>query len=103
MAESTPRVLSSSAASFLGLEASETLLEADGYGQDGVTGCILLDPFHDLAEMLVLLSDVVLLAQVDEVDNRLGGEEEERVDELDLETFVSNWCLRYSSKQKCNL
>ena len=35
--------------------------------------------------MLVLLSNIVLLAQVDEVDNRLGGQEEERVDELDLE------------------
>ncbi len=35
--------------------------------------------------MLVLLSDIVLLAQVDEVDNRLGSQEEERVTELDLE------------------
>jgi len=34
--------------------------------------------------MLVLLSDVVLLAQVDEVDHRFGCEEEKRVDELDL-------------------
>ena len=34
--------------------------------------------------MLVLLSDVVLLAQVDEVDNRLGSEEEKRVDVLNL-------------------
>lgn len=35
--------------------------------------------------MLVLLPDIVLLAQVDEVDNRLGSQEEERVNELDLE------------------
>jgi hypothetical protein len=34
--------------------------------------------------MLVLLSDVVFLAQIDEVDDWLGGEEEERVDDFDL-------------------
>jgi len=34
--------------------------------------------------MLVLLADVVLLAQVDKSDDGLGGEEEERVDVLDL-------------------
>ena len=40
--------------------------------------------------MLVLLSDVVLLAQVDEVDDRFGCEKEERVNELDLAVLVSN-------------
>jgi hypothetical protein len=35
--------------------------------------------------MLVLLADVVLLAEVDEEDDRLGREEEKRVDDLDLE------------------
>ena len=35
--------------------------------------------------MLVLLSDIVLLAQVDEVDDRLGGQKEERVDKFDLD------------------
>jgi hypothetical protein len=34
--------------------------------------------------MLVLLADVVFLAQVDEVDDWLGCQEEEWVDELDL-------------------
>lgn len=34
--------------------------------------------------MLVLLADVVLLAEVDEEDNGLSGEEEKRVDDLDL-------------------
>lgn len=34
--------------------------------------------------MLVLLSDVVLLTQIDEVDNWLGGKEEQRIDYLDL-------------------
>ena len=34
--------------------------------------------------MLVLFPDVVLLAQVNEVDYRLGSQEKQRVDELDL-------------------
>jgi hypothetical protein len=39
--------------------------------------------------MLVLLSDKVLLRQVDEVDNGLGRQEEKRVDDLDLYERVS--------------
>jgi len=69
---------------FFGLEAGETFFEANGDWEDGVTGCVILDPFHDFAEMLVLLSDVVLLAQVDQVDNRFGGQEEKRVNEFNL-------------------
>ena len=69
---------------FFGLEAGETFFEADGDWEDGVAGCVVLDPFHDFAEMLVLLSDVVLLAQVDQVDNRFGGQEEKRVNEFNL-------------------
>jgi hypothetical protein len=45
---------------------------------------MLLDPCGNLGQMLVLLANVVLLAQVDEVDDGLGREEEERVDDLDL-------------------
>jgi hypothetical protein len=37
--------------------------------------------------MLVLFSDIVLLAQVDEVDDWLGCKEEKRVDDFDLYTF----------------
>jgi hypothetical protein len=46
---------------------------------------VLLDPVGNLGEMLVLLANVVLLAKVDEEDDRLGRKEEERVDNLDLE------------------
>lgn len=45
---------------------------------------MFLDPGGDTGKVLVLLSDVILLAQVDEVDYWLCGEKEERVDELDL-------------------
>lgn len=68
----------------LGLELCETLLEAYGEGQDGVTGGVLLHPLGNLGKMLVLLTDEILLGQVDQVDNRLGREQEKRVDDLDL-------------------
>lgn len=41
--------------------------------------------------MLVLLTNVVLFAEVDQEDNGLGGEQEERVDDLDLVVLVSKW------------
>lgn len=45
---------------------------------------MLLDPFSDFGQVLVLLADVVLLAQVDQEDNGLSRQKEERVDDLDL-------------------
>lgn len=50
---------------------------------------MLLDPLGDLGEVLVLLTDVVPLAQVDQIDTRFGGEKEKRVDDFDLKTTVS--------------
>jgi hypothetical protein len=47
--------------------AGKALLEADGNRQDRVACSMLLNPLGDLAEMLVLLPDVVFLTQVDEV------------------------------------
>ena len=37
---------------------------------------MLFDPFGNLRKMLVLLSDVIFFTKVDEVDDRLGAEEE---------------------------
>lgn len=68
----------------LGLEAGEPLLEADGERDDRVSGSILLDPFRDFGKMLVLFPDVVLLGQVHEVDDGLGREKEQGVDNLNL-------------------
>ena len=45
---------------------------------------MFLDPLSDLGKVLVLLADVVLFTEIDEIDNRLCGEEEERVDNFDL-------------------
>ena len=52
---------------------------------------MFLDPFSNLGQVLVLLSDIVLLAQVDKVYDWFRGEEEERVDDFDLD---SNWSAR---------
>jgi hypothetical protein len=70
--------------SCLRLKASKSLLVRHRDGDDGVALSILLDPLGDLGEMLVLLAHKVLLGQIDKVDNRLGRQEEERVDDLDL-------------------
>lgn len=43
-----------------------------------------LDPLSDLGQVLVLLAKIVSLAQVAQVDNRLGSKKEKRVDDLDL-------------------
>lgn len=48
---------------------------------------MLFDPFHDFAEVFVFLSDVVFFAEVDEVDDGFGGEEEERVYYFDLDSI----------------
>lgn len=45
---------------------------------------MFFDPFGNLRKMLVLLSDVIFLAEVDEVDNGFGAEEEERIYDFDL-------------------
>jgi len=68
----------------LGIEGGKALLETDRDWEDWVAWGVLLDPFGNTWEMLVLLAEVILLTQVDEVDDWLGGEEEERVDDFDL-------------------
>ena len=68
----------------LGLEPGQALLEGDGDGDDGVALGVLLDPLGNLGQVLVLLADVILFGQVDKIDNGLGREQEERVDNLNL-------------------
>jgi hypothetical protein len=63
---------------------SETLLKLSRDGQDWVAGRVGLDPLEDLGKVLVLLADVISLAQVDKVHNGLGCEEEQGVDDFDL-------------------
>jgi hypothetical protein len=69
----------------------------NGDGDNRVTGGVSLDPFGDLGKMLVLLADVVLLAQVDEGYDGLSGEEEKRVDVLDLANCKQMFATSISS------
>lgn len=45
---------------------------------------MLLDPFGNLGQVLVLLADIVFLAEIDQVDDGLGRQKEERVNHLNL-------------------
>ena len=45
---------------------------------------MLFYPLGDLGQMLVFLPDIVLLTEVDEVNDRLGCKEKERVYDFDL-------------------
>jgi hypothetical protein len=62
----------------------QTLLELSRDGKDGVAGRVGLDPLEDFGEVLVLLADVISLAQVDKVHNGLSSEQEQGVDDFDL-------------------
>lgn len=45
---------------------------------------MLLDPFGNLGQVLVLLAEVVFLTEIDQVDDGLGRQKEERVNYLNL-------------------
>lgn len=45
---------------------------------------MLLDPFGNLGQVLVLLAEVVFLAEIDQVDDGLRRQKEERVNDLNL-------------------
>lgn len=66
------------------LEASKAILKRDRERDNRVTSRVGLNPFSHFGNVLVLLANIIPLAEVDEVDNRLGGEEEEWVNDLDL-------------------
>lgn len=85
----------------VGLEAGEALLETDREGDDRVASSMLLNPFDDLGKVLVLLADVVSLGQVDEEDDGLSGQEEQRVDNLNLDsTALAAVCNKRCAAQK---
>lgn len=72
--------------SCLSLELSQALLEGHGNRDDRVTCGVLLAPLSDLGQVLVLFPDVILLRKIDQIDDGLGAEQEERVDDLNLFT-----------------
>ena len=70
----------------------ELLLERRRERNELVARVVLVDPLLDLGQPLVLLADVVALTEVDEVDDRLGGEEHHVVDHIDLSLVLSKEC-----------
>lgn len=49
-----------------------------------VSGSMFLNPFSNLGKVLILLPDVISFAEVDKIDDWFRGQEEQRVDNLDL-------------------
>lgn len=78
---------------------SQTFLKCRRYGDQRFPWGFVLDPVKDLGKVLVLLADIVLLAQVDQIDHRLGSQKEERVDGLDLIIIVS--CKSFQNDADC--
>ena len=81
------------------LARKKLLLERRRERNEQVARVVLVNPLLDLGQPasactkkdapLVLLAGVVALAQVHEVDDRLGCEEHERVDRVNLRVSVS--------------
>lgn len=66
------------------LETCEALFKGDRERQYRIAWRVFFDPFGNLRKMLVLLSDVIFLTKVDEVDDGFSAEEEEGIDDFDL-------------------
>jgi hypothetical protein len=64
----------------------QPLFERDREGDEGVARIVGVDPLFDLGEPFVFPALVVCFTQVDEVDDRFGGEQHHGVDDVDLET-----------------
>lgn len=49
---------------------------------------MFLDPLGNFGKVLVLLTYIIFLAEVDQIDNRLGREKKEGIYYFDLSIFV---------------
>jgi hypothetical protein len=67
-----------------GIERDESLLQRDREWDEEISRVVLVDPGLDLGKPLVLLANVIPLAQVDEVDDGLGGKELKPVNDVNL-------------------
>lgn len=61
---------------------------------------MLLAPLGDLGQVLVLFPDVILLRKIDQIDDGLGAEQEERVDDLNLFTLLVSFIRSINGRQK---
>ena len=53
---------------------------------------MFFNPFGDLRQVFVLLSDVIFLTEIDEVDDGFSAKEEERIYDLDLDNHPNQQC-----------
>lgn len=60
---------------------------------------MLLAPLRNLGEVLVLFPDIILLRKIDQIDDGLGAEQEERVDDLDLVMMSASGTRSKCSKE----
>lgn len=64
---------------------AQLLLEGTREGDEQCTRVVFVDPLLDLGQPLVLLANEVLVRQIHQVDDRLGGQEQILVQCLDLQ------------------
>lgn len=63
---------------------------------------MLLAPLRDLGEVLVLFPDVILLRKIDQIDDGLGAEQEEGVDDLNLFMLLASF-IRSKRQKRTNV
>lgn len=63
---------------------AQLLLKGAREGYEQCTRIVLIDPFLNLRQPLVLLAYEVLIRQIHQIDDRLGGQEQILVQRLDL-------------------
>jgi hypothetical protein len=68
----------------VGFKTGKSILEGDREWDNRISRRVGLDPLGNLGEILVLLPDIVLLAEVDKVDHWLCSQKEKRVDDFHL-------------------
>lgn len=65
-------------------KTSQPVFKGDRDGNNGISSRIRLNPLGDFRKILVLLSDVVPLAEIDQVNYGFGGQEEKRIYNFNL-------------------
>lgn len=86
----------------VGFKLSQSFLKTDGKRDNGIASCMGLNPFCNFRQVLVLLANVVLLAQIDQIDNGLGSQKEQRIDHLDLIKLLISMTCHPQNDQVCN-
>ncbi|KAH3666022.1 hypothetical protein OGAPHI_004211 [Ogataea philodendri] len=71
---------------FVSLHLGQSLLVGNRKWNDHISWRVLVDPLLDLQQVLVLLSNIISLRKVDQINGWLGSQEVHAVDDLDFFT-----------------